>query len=80
MSPTKGIRLDPKLREEFERHCRDHLLDERSVIEAWLLRFLEASVTEREAAAKRYQQWRSAGGGPNAISPKSGRKRPGLPS
>ena len=57
MAATKGIRLHPELRAEFEQFCRDHLLDERAVIEAWLLRFLEASAAERQDAAKRYGLW-----------------------
>jgi len=57
MAATKGIRLNPILREEFEQFCRAHLLDERAVIEAWLLRFLEAPDDERQQVAKRYMKW-----------------------
>lgn len=57
MPATKGIRLDEELRASFEEYCRAHLLDERAVIEAWLLRFLEAKDEDRRAAAERYTQW-----------------------
>lgn len=75
MPTTKGIRLDEDLRQAFEQHCRAHLLDERAVIEAWLLRFLEASEEERVAAAKRYAEWRAMrDGSPNASKPAKGKK------
>jgi hypothetical protein len=51
MPAPKNFRLDEELRAWFERHCREQLLDERSVVEAWLLRFLEASEADRQAAA-----------------------------
>lgn len=57
MAGQKNFRLNDELREEFERYCRDHLLDERAVVEAWLLRFLEAGDQERQVAAARYSQW-----------------------
>ena len=57
MPSTKGIRLNASLRKQFEDFCRVHLLDERAVIEAWLVRFLEASDEERKLTAKRYADW-----------------------
>lgn len=57
MPSTKGIRLHTELRERFESTCAANLLDERAVIEAWLLRFLEASDAEKQQAATRYMQW-----------------------
>jgi len=43
----------------FESYCREHLLDERAVMEASLLRFLEGSEQERRAIAGRYMQWQT---------------------
>lgn len=60
MATTKGLRLDEELRSRFERYCREHLLDERAVVEAWLLRFLEAVDQERQSTAKRYAEWMAA--------------------
>jgi hypothetical protein len=57
MSTVKGFRMDEQLREQFERYCREHLLAERSVIEACVLRFLETDEAERRAIAKRYADW-----------------------
>jgi len=57
MAATKGIRLNESIRKEFEDFCRDNLLDERAVIEAWLVRFLEASNEERRHVAMRYVAW-----------------------
>lgn len=57
MAATKGIRLHSELRKKFEEHCRANLLDERAVIEAWLLQFLEASESARQHAAARYGHW-----------------------
>ncbi len=75
MPTTKGIRLDEELREAFEQHCRTHLLDERAVIEAWLLRFLEASDEDRLAAAKRYAEWRAKrDDASDAVKPAKGKK------
>jgi hypothetical protein len=59
MPRQKNFRLNDELRTQFERHCRGHLLDERAVVEAWLLRFLESSDQERQATAKRYTEWLS---------------------
>ena len=59
MPGQKNFRLNDELRAWFERHCREHLLDERSVVEAWLLRFLEAPESERQTTAKRYAEWRA---------------------
>lgn len=72
MPTTKGFRLDQELRESFERFCRDHLLDERAVVEAWLLRFLEAGDQERHAAAKRYSEWAASRKASSVIT---GKKR-----
>jgi hypothetical protein len=57
MPAAKTLRLNEQLRKLFEEHCRNHLLDERSVVEAWLLRFLEASEDERRDTAARYAEW-----------------------
>lgn len=57
MATTKGIRLHAELRRQFEEHCRANLLDERAVIEAWLLQFLEATAESRQQAAARYSEW-----------------------
>jgi hypothetical protein len=59
MPRQKNFRLNDELRSRFERHCREHLLDERAVVEAWLLFFLESSDQERESTAKRYAEWLS---------------------
>jgi hypothetical protein len=57
MPAPKNFRLNGELREWFERHCRENLLDERAVVEAWLLRSLETTPEERQAVAKRYSDW-----------------------
>jgi hypothetical protein len=67
-SNTKGLRLHPRLRDEFETFCRQNLLDERSVIEAWMLAFLQAGEQQRREVAQRYDQW---------IRTHGGRERPG---
>jgi len=79
MAATKGIRLNAVLRKQFERFCRDQLLDERAVIEAWLLRFLEASEAERKEAATRYVAWyEEFAGERSAVHPETiMRKGPG---
>lgn len=59
MAKLKAFRLHDALRENLETHCRRHLMDERAVVEAWILRFLEASTEERQAAADRYLEWLS---------------------
>lgn len=56
-APPKNFRLHQDLRTQFEAFCREHLLDERSVVEAWILRFLETSDAERQGVAKRYAEW-----------------------
>ncbi len=73
MPAPKGFRLNEELRKAFEEFCRANLLDERAVIEAWLLRLLEATEDERKAVAERYAHWtaerqRKA---PRAASPKT---------
>jgi hypothetical protein len=70
MASTKGIRLNEAIRKEFEDYCRVNLLDERAVIEAWLLRFLEASEEERKRAAARYTQWHEHKGKPDTTAEK----------
>ena len=67
-SNTKGLRLHPRLRQEFETHCRLNLLDERSVIEAWMLAFLQASELKRREVAHSYDEW---------VRSHGGRERPG---
>lgn len=57
MPAPKNFRLNEDLRRLFEDACRENLLDERAVAEAWLLRFLEAGNEERTKVAKRYAEW-----------------------
>ncbi|MCE9554587.1 MAG: hypothetical protein K8T91_14615 [Planctomycetes bacterium] len=57
MAAIKGFRMNEELRARFEAACRENLYDERSVVEAWLLRFLDASQDERQRTAKRYSEW-----------------------
>jgi hypothetical protein len=57
MPAPKNFRLNDDLRKQFEQICRENLLDERSVAEAWLLQFIEANAEQRQAAAKRYSAW-----------------------
>jgi hypothetical protein len=78
MPAPKNFRLNDDLRQQFEQICRENLLDERSVAEAWLLQFIEANVEQRQAVAKRYSEWldgRKPTGGENrnrSNSPKRG--------
>lgn len=69
-SNTKGLRLHPRLREEFETFCRQNLLDERSVIEAWMLAFLAASEPQRREVAQRYDNWLRTHGGHERPGPR----------
>lgn len=80
MPSVKGFRLNDELRASFEEYCRAHLLDERAVIEAWLLRFLEAKDEDRRAVAERYTQWsneRKANADSRGAASPSPKKRPG---
>lgn len=70
MAATKGIRLNTALRSRFEAFCRSHLLDERAVIEAWLLRFLEATDHERQQVAEAYAKWIANHSGTQVAKPK----------
>ncbi|HZK82446.1 MAG TPA: hypothetical protein VFC46_15295, partial [Humisphaera sp.] len=57
MPTQKNFRLNHELRARFEKLCRENLLDERSVVEAWLLQFLEGTTEQRQVVAKRYSDW-----------------------
>lgn len=57
MPAPKNFRLHDELRARFEKVCGENLFDERSVVEAWLLQFLEADQERRQMAAKRYADW-----------------------
>jgi len=56
-APAKNVRMNEALREWFEGFCRDHALDQRLVIEAWILGFLEATDEERLRMVRRYNEW-----------------------
>jgi hypothetical protein len=57
MPAPKNFRLNDDLRRQFEQICKENLLDERSVAEAWLLQFIEADAEQRKAVARRYSEW-----------------------
>ena len=60
MPASKNFRLNDELRKQFEKVCRENLFDERSVVEAWILQFIDAGTDRRQAVAKRYAEWLSA--------------------
>lgn len=72
-STTKGLRLHPEIRDWFETFCAERLMDERSVMEAALLVFLEANDQERRAMALRHRQWLEERGGRVKPGPKGDR-------
>ena len=74
-STTKGLRLHPELRDWFETFCAERLMDERSVMEAALLVFLEAGEDQRRAMALRHRQWLEDRGGRVKPGPRASRSR-----
>ncbi len=69
-STTKGLRLHPQIRDWFEGFCAERLMDERSVMEAALLTFLEAGEEERRRMALRHRAWLDERGGRVKPGPK----------
>ena len=76
-SSTKGLRIHPDIRDLFEQFCADRLLEERSVMEAALLAFIEADEAQRLKMARRQREWLEQRGGRTKPGPRAPSARPG---
>lgn len=71
MTTQKNFRFNKILLERFEKYCADNLLDERSVVEACMLGFLEATDSHRQELAKKFTAWVAT----NSAPVKAGRRK-----
>jgi len=59
MSRPKGFRLDDDLLDMFEQDCDTKLLDQRQVVEALLLFWVDSDQEHRDQVISEYREWKA---------------------